>query len=133
MKRILAFILIVIYFVTTAGATLQLHYCMDELSGWSLAWTDSHSDKCGKCGMEKDHSSDNGCCRDENKLLKIQDDQKASQLAFETLKLSVASPAFVNPDLAFTSNGIVELLPRSKAPPRSCPEDICIRYCIFRI
>jgi hypothetical protein len=50
---------------------------MGKLSGWSLALTESQSKECSECGMEKAHS-DKGCCHDENKLLKVQDDQKAN-------------------------------------------------------
>jgi len=83
--------------------------------------------------MEKHENSDKGCCRDESKLLKIQDDQKANHLAFEISELSVSAPVIANYDLAYSLPKINELLPDSNAPPRSSDVDICVRNCVFRI
>lgn len=132
MKRFFAFILLAIYSVTTVGATVQLHYCMGKLSGWSLAWTESKSKECSKCGMEKMHS-DKGCCHDESKLLKIQDDQKANYVSLEISKLSVAAPVLIDHTIAYTLTKINELLPQSNAPPRSSGVDVYVRNCVFRI
>lgn len=132
MKRFFAFILLLVYSVTSIGATVQLHYCMGQLSGWSLALTESHSKECSKCGMEKTHS-DKGCCHDENKLLKIQDDQKASLVSLEVLNLSVAAPVIVDHSAACLFLPKNDLLPKSNAPPLKDDLDLCIRNCIFRI
>jgi hypothetical protein len=133
MKRFLAFIVLLVYSVTTIGATVQLHYCMDKLAGWSLTWTEFQSKKCSNCGMEKSENSDKGCCRDESKLLKIQDDQKANYLSFEILKLSVSAPVIIDHNAVYSLPKINELLPQSNAPPRSSDADICILNCVFRI
>ena len=130
MKRLFAFILLLIYSVTSIGATVQLHYCMGKLSGWSLSWTQSK--ECSKCGMEKAHS-DKGCCHDENKLLKIQDDQKANYLSLEISKLSVAAPITVDHSVTYLVPEKNELLPKIKAPPLIGDFDLCIRNCVFRI
>lgn len=132
MKRFFAFILLFIYSFTSIGATVQLHYCMGKLSGWSLALAGSGSKDCSKCGMEKAHS-DNGCCHDENKLLKIQDDQKANYVSLDILKLSVSAPVFVDQSVAYLLPEENELLPKSKAPPLIGGLDLCIRNCVFRI
>ena len=133
MKRFLAFILIFIYSVTTVGATVQLHYCMGKFTDWSLALTEPKSKDCSKCGMEKKEKGDNGCCKDENKVLKIQSDQKANYLSLEIYKLPVAAPVLSNHTIAFSLPEINGLLPQSNAPPRSSGNDICIYNCVFRI
>lgn len=133
MKRFLAFILLFIYSATTVGATVELHYCMGKLSGWSLSWTEAKSKECSKCGMEKTEKSDKGCCHDESKLLKVQDDQKANHLSLEIYKLPVAAPVISNHAVVCTITGINGVLPHSNAPPRSSGTDICIYNCTFRI
>lgn len=132
MKRFSAFILLLIYSVTSIGATVQLHYCMGKISGWSVAWTESKSKECHKCGMEKENS-DKGCCHDENKLIKIQDDQKANYVSLEILKLPVATPIVVDHSITYLLPQKSELLPKSNAPPLTGDIDLCIRNSVFRI
>ena len=76
MKKIVAIFLLVTYGSTSVGATIHMHYCMNEFIGWNL-W---HSDKenvCGKCGMK---NKKGGCCKDEHKQLKLSADQNHSQV-----------------------------------------------------
>ena len=131
MKKFITAILAILYISTSTGATVQLHYCMGKLSGWSLTWTETHPKECGKCGMEKKDSK--GCCHDENKFLKIQDDQKANYVSLEILKISVAAPAVADHSLTYSLPKKDKLLPESNAPPRRSDTDICIRNCVFRI
>ncbi len=70
MKRVATSILLVIYFVVSSGFAVNLHYCMDKFHSWELG-TDEN-EKCDQCGMMTEKSS--GCCRDEVKLVKIQQD-----------------------------------------------------------
>jgi hypothetical protein len=133
MKRFLAFIVLLIYSVTTIGATVQLHYCMGKLSGWSFGWLASGSAKCNKCGMQKTASIDRGCCKDENKLLKIQNDQKVDYSSLEISKLSVTAPVFSNQDFETPLPPLHQPLPQINAPPPSRGIDICIYNSVFRI
>jgi hypothetical protein len=95
-KKIVVIFLMLIYGSATMGATVHLHYCMNELVGWSL-W---HSDKeeCGRCGMKEDKT---GCCKDEHKHFKLKTDhKKAVTTALITFNLT---PAIITPipDLNF--------------------------------
>ena len=72
MKKIAAIFFLIIYGFTSVGATVHIHYCMNELVGWSLSKTET--EKCGKCGMEKE--SDDGCCKDVHKQLQLKDSHK---------------------------------------------------------
>lgn len=74
MKRFFVAILALLYMVSTTGATIYIHYCMGEQVGASLAHHDEHH--CSKCGMKRS-TSDNGCCKDENKTYKASDHQLA--------------------------------------------------------
>jgi hypothetical protein len=60
-KKLLFPILAFVYLTSTIGITLQQHYCMNKLVGWSFFQQDK--DMCDKCGMEK-NGKKNGCCKD---------------------------------------------------------------------
>ena len=64
-----------VYGVTTVGATVHLHFCMDKFVGWTLTQTENTT--CKKCGM-KENVTKKGCCKDEEKQLKIDSDQQKS-------------------------------------------------------
>lgn len=72
MKKAAAIFFLIIYGFTSIGATVHIHYCMNELAGWSLLKT--KTEKCGKCGMEKE--SDDGCCKDVHKQIQLKDSHK---------------------------------------------------------
>ena len=126
MKKIIVSILAIFYLVSSVGATIHLHYCMDKLINWSLL--KSGGDKCGKCGMDKD----GGCCKDEHKFVKNSFDQKTTESSIEVIKFSpITFPAAVFNISKFYSSLIHEY-PVSHAPPISGAE-IYIRNCVFRI
>jgi hypothetical protein len=83
MKRVIAFILAVLYLSTSMGATVHFHYCMNRLVGWGLA--DGESKFCESCGMAKKAVTDGcsvgmkGCCHDEHKHLQSDRAQKPAQ------------------------------------------------------
>jgi len=128
MKKILVSILAVFYLASSVGATVHLHYCMDKFIDWSLLKGDG--DKCNKCGMEKD----GGCCKDENKLVKNNTDQKVAESTIQLIQASgVATPsAFVNvaDHYSFT---LTEEYPINHAPPRNNGVGIYILNNVFRL
>lgn len=70
MKKIIIAILAFIYLGVSTGIAMNVHYCMDKISSVDLT---QGKDKCGKCGMKK---GNNGCCRDEFKIVKLSDAHK---------------------------------------------------------
>ena len=50
---------------------------MDKLSGWELSLVNEEKPSCERCGMHMD--ADNKCCKDEQKVVKFESDQKAQQ------------------------------------------------------
>ena len=66
MKKVLVLFFISIYALASVGATVHVHYCMNEYAGWSL--THDANGKCSKCGMRNNQTK--GCCKDEHKQLK---------------------------------------------------------------
>ena len=130
MKRIAAFILLMLYFVTSTGTTMHYHFCMGEVANSSILVYKEK--KCGKCGMEKKQNEDNGCCKDEQKWIKIDDDQKVdtSQIEISKLQLAVIAFVFFNSNLFAQDN---HPLAESKAPLRSCELPTYLLNCVFRI
>ena len=66
-KKLSAILLLFIYSFASVGATVYIHYCMDERVGSSL-FRDKEK-KCGNCGMDKDGKKD--CCKNEKEHLQL--------------------------------------------------------------
>src|SRR6187399_3264839 len=127
MKKILVSIFAVFYLVSSVGATVHLHYCMDKFINWSLL---KGGEKCNKCGMEKDGS----CCKDENKFVKNSIDQKLAESSIQLIQVAaVAMPVtFVcTSDYYFTS--IVQENLLGHAPLRNSGVGIYILNSVFRL
>jgi hypothetical protein len=127
MKKILVSILAVFYLTSTVGATVHLHYCMDKFINWSLL---KGGDKCSKCGMEKD----GGCCKDENKFVKNDIDQKVAESSFQLIQMAaVTSPAAFIHTTEYYVTSITQENPFDHAPPRSNSVGIYILNSVFRL
>lgn len=132
MKRIFTTILAFLYLATTTGATVHMHYCMDKLVELNL-WH-SEEEQCSKCGMEKSQQSDNGCCKDEHKQVKVENDHVKSTVVFTAMQLAaVALPVSITEVPPVTFFSVTEENPRSHAPPRSGGLAIHKRNCVFLI
>ncbi len=130
MKRVLATILAIIYLTTSVGATVQLHYCMSDLVGWELSAKQSSS--CSTCGMTK--KGHKGCCHNEQKIIKIEKDQKNVEESSVILKAPLALiqtnySVFPRVDL-FNS---IEENPVSNAPPHKYKVPVYLYNSVFRI
>jgi hypothetical protein len=55
--------------MSSMGATINMHYCMDKFAGFSF--TSSVKENCPKCGMKN-----TGCCKDKKKQIKLTLDQQ---------------------------------------------------------
>ncbi len=130
MKKAAVLILAVFYVAISSGMIVNLHYCMNRFSSADIGFVTK--DDCGICGMDK--SKSHGCCHDEIKLVKLQDDQnRTMQVAFDFTSLqSVAilpslfiSTSFYNADQV--SHQI------DHAPPLLTQLDFQSTHCIFRI
>jgi hypothetical protein len=131
-KKFFITILAVLYLAVSCGATVQVHYCMGRLISWDL-WRSKDKD-CAKCGMQKLADKDNGCCRDEHKQIKLDQDQKTTEISHYVMALMTADlpVSFIdlssNIFLSFIKNDSGNL-----SPPRSQGIAVYIRNCVFRI
>lgn len=130
MKKILVTILAFIYLTVSCGATVQLHYCMGKLANWSI-WQFTEK-KCGKCGMEKATKDSKGCCKDEQKQIKFEKDQKTNETSVQVLQPVAVSilPAPVE----IPANDLLSSINNNckyHSPPRNNGISVYIRYCVF--
>lgn len=131
-KKFLTAILALLYFATSTGATVHMHYCMGKLVENKL-WH-SKAEKCGQCGMTKSPQKDNGCCKDEQKRLKIEKEHKVTETVIPGIEAaSLAFPVSYIEGPAIALSSITEENPTSNAPPRSSESPIYKRNCVFRI
>lgn len=128
MKRSIAAILLVLYVTLSCGVVISYHYCMDTYD--SLQLGDKRSDTCGVCGMHTGES--NGCCNDEVKIFKIQDDQQVSIISFRFTTPDAVVPEFPTLDDASLINSSHQLYLNNHSPPLS-KQDTYLKNCVFRI
>jgi hypothetical protein len=138
MKKVLSVILAFVYLSTSMGATIHLHYCMGKLASWGLI--DRESKNCAKCGMVKKPSATQntttkmGCCRDEQKQIKTDKDQKL--FPFELFKSNSLSQAiFLNEPAAqsIKAFSIPVEYPNTNAPPLSGKLPLFVLFGNFRL
>lgn len=127
MKKIVIIFLLVIYGSATIGATIHLHYCMNEYVGWSL-WNSNKGKKCGKCGMKEKKG---GCCKDE----KLQFKAEHQKAVITQYSQQVDAPVYHAPFeiFHFALPTVTETFSASHAPPEILKERLYAFYGIFLI
>ena len=129
MKRALASILLLIYFSVSTGFVVNMHYCMNKFDSVEIGAADS--EKCGKCGMHTEDSD--GCCRDEVKVVKLQQDEQLAKLLMPSLTLAlVEMPLSQHLALPFQNFIQAQLLDHPDPPLRS-GQPVYLSNCVFRI
>jgi hypothetical protein len=81
MKKLIVSILAFLYITSSCEATVYLHYCMGKQVSFSFLPEDSKN--CHRCGMKKSDKG-MGCCKDEQKLIKSDKNQKLTDLVYPT-------------------------------------------------
>jgi hypothetical protein len=127
MKKFISIFLALIYLSTSSGLALQVHYCMDKVTGMSLV---EHEKKaCDKCGMEK---GSNTCCKDELAFIKLKDAHKLLVADYQ-LQAPVAiighgfQTGFVPAECITMQDYPVH------SPPAAARTSLHILHCVFRI
>lgn len=131
MKKLLVIILALVHLSASAGVTLHMHYCMGKMDNWGF--TSNESGNCGKCGMKKSVKK-KACCKDEQKFVKNNADQKAAETAFQLMQVqSVALPVseFTIPLMHIPA--VAEENPFSHGPPPGLGSAVYLRNCVFLI
>jgi len=88
-------------------------------------------DFCDKCGMLKKES--NGCCHDDVKVVKLQQDTQPAKILMPSFELHVpvtlVSQHLISPFYNFTRSSE----PASFQPPPLQQDDLCVANSVFRI
>ena len=131
MKKISVIIVTFLYFAISSGMIVNLHYCMNSFSSADFNPVTSKK-ACDICGMDKEKS--HGCCHDEVKLVKLQDDQnKTSQVSYDITSfqsIAVIPSRFIA--ASFYNADEINDRP-DHSPPLLTRQDIQIKNCVFRI
>lgn len=130
MKKIIFLIATMAYMFSTTGATVYIHHCMGNVVDWDFMKNDV--DRCTTCSMEKD--AENDCCKDEIKVLKIDEADKHpetadNQLSFKDVILPITYFALTQQD--FTVNN--KELPPINIPLNQTVPDLCVLHCTYLI
>ena len=129
MKKTVVLLLLLIYGSATIGATVHMHYCMNELVGWSLL--DNEKEKeCVKCGMKEKKG---GCCKDKQQQVKLNTDhQKTTTAQYFTI---LDAPTLINlvDHLGFVLTKTAQAFPIAKAPPKIPKERLYVLHSVFLI
>ncbi|MCW3117311.1 MAG: hypothetical protein JWM28_1393 [Chitinophagaceae bacterium] len=131
MKKVSVVILAILYFAISSGIIVNLHYCMNRFASADFSLV-SGKFQCGECGMQKTKS--HGCCHDEIKLVKLQDDQnKSSQVATGIAFLQAV--AMTPSEFIVTSFYNADEINHHKehSPPLLSRRDTYLQNCVFRI
>lgn len=140
MKKLLATILAVVYLSSSIGATVHMHYCMDKLVAWGFGNVNTGKDSCTYCGMGKSagdkhcRAESKGCCKDSQKQVKLDNDQKPSEVSIKVEKNTAAiiSPVFADYTFKYVSF-LAEEYPPSHAPPQITHFPLYVLNCVYRI
>lgn len=105
-----------IYLIAVSGVMIELHYCGQELASWQLF---AENDGCNSDACS-DEPSDDGCCKDELVVAKVNDDQNvAQQLVLKVLAIDYLAqlPQGLLLPERIQGNNTVTVAYSSNAPP----------------
>lgn len=106
-----------IYLIAVSGVMIELHYCGQELESWELfAKNDGcEDDACGDESTEND-----GCCKDELVIAKVNHEQNVvSQLVLKLLQSDYDAllPQYMALPHSAATNDVSQLVYSPNAPP----------------
>ncbi len=78
-KKFIVLLTLMIYLASTNGMVKSIHFCMDKVVNTQLGFVTIHQEKCKLCGMK---TTDNGCCSDEQSVIKMASSHQASFVEF---------------------------------------------------
>ena len=129
MKKLLASILLMIYFTVNTGFVVSMHYCMDKIDSVQIGAVEN--EKCNKCGMHTEDSD--GCCRDEVKVLKLQQDPLVAKVLLPIVaQTPVELPLSMHLIAPFYNFQLADDYDYFR-PPLISEQDTYLSNCVFRL
>ncbi len=127
MKKVLAALLLIIYFTVSTGFIVSMHYCMDRLASTKIGV--HHTDKCPSCGMKMKAE---GCCKDQVKVVKLQQDKINAQ--YTVVHFSAPIALFYNqPVLDIPVQSVASFQNYFTHGPPLSKQDTYLQNCVFRL
>lgn len=77
-KRFVVLIIALLYLAASSGVTMHMHYCMGQHVTTTFTEEEGDDHHCSHCGMTKKKGG-NGCCNDEQKIVKVDDDHSLTK------------------------------------------------------
>lgn len=124
MKKLLAFILIMVYGLSSSGMTVHFHYCCGKLDKVSL---EPVKGKCESSSLVKPKK----CCDSKQVELKLKGEQQQKWIQ-HGLQADAIIPAIFWQSYATNPLVAKKLLPEVFAPP-PLKRDVQSLFCIYRI
>lgn len=130
MKRISVILLMFLYLILAIGINGSVHYCGGDIASITVNGIGS-SEKCG-CGSKRMASD---CCNDKDFSFQLDDDQyKAPQFSFNTVKSFDFSPAIISQvSFEYRTPFIQKGLYYSHHPPDNVKTPLYILHQVFII
>jgi len=132
MKKTILLLSFLCYFAVTSGVVINFHYCMKRLA--SVHLYETAADECGRCGMSTHEYEATGCCRDEVKLVKLEQDQ--NKLFVTSYDIPALEPVAVIPSVfivAALKNSNQRRHFHNHSPPLLSEQDTYLCNGVFRI
>jgi hypothetical protein len=126
LKKIVAILFLLVYGLSSTGATIQFHYCCGKLKTIKLTQVAQKD-----CGMKHSAPAKKKCCDDKQIELKIKADQKAEQ----AVTFASWTPSILQQELPIDLEQQVvskAIVPEVFAPP-PLGEPLYILHCVYRI
>ena len=126
--------MIFLYFGTSTGFTMHLHYCMDMLVETKLV--DEEDESCSStCEMSEKSGEMDDCCDDLQKEVKLDQVHKVAEGAFSGIKNLAVSlpPSLFNISFDVKLPGIAEKHASGNSPPAWQSVPFYLRHCVFLI
>jgi hypothetical protein len=130
MKRSAVILLMFLYLVPAVGVTVSAHYCGSINTSVSYNPFDT-SHKCA-CGSEK---MKNDCCKDENSVIKLNNDQHQAQPFTIHFFKTFDFPALIaaNCTSLFQPSFLIDRLYKPHHPPDNLKQSLYLLHRVFLI
>lgn len=126
MRKALIIALASMYLLVSSGIVVNMHYCMGKLASLGIGHHDSKT--CSSCGMDN-----NGCCKDEIKVVKLQDNQETTAGFTAVPKMEAEQISWVLPITTTWDPEQGAVRHFAHAPPETDAHSLQTLYCVFRI
>jgi hypothetical protein len=128
MKKLIASFTVIVYLAFACGVMVSYHYCMGQFDSYRLY--KPASDWCATCSM---HTDGKGCCHDEVKIIKLQDDHQTSSISFSSENAQPAVIAYSEfLSVALFNKGLL-VNKTDHSPPLLSEQDVYLQNRVFRI